>query len=84
MNIASIPNIARVPYFGYAQIFEADDSVSSSYNGLQLKLDKRASHGLSFWHRRYLCEISRCRFRFLWFRGQFNHHLPAEQLRYRC
>ncbi len=48
MNIASIPNIARVPYFGYAQIFEADDSISSSYNGLQLKLDKRASHGLSF------------------------------------
>jgi Carboxypeptidase regulatory-like domain/TonB-dependent Receptor Plug Domain len=47
-NIAAIPNIARVPYFGYAQIFQAEDSISSSYNGLQLKLDKRTSHGLSF------------------------------------
>jgi hypothetical protein len=47
-NIASIPNIARVPFFGYAQIFQAEDAVSSEYNGLQAKLDKRAGHGLTF------------------------------------
>jgi hypothetical protein len=47
-NIAAIPNIARVPYFGYAQIFQAEDSISSSYNGLQMKLDKRAARGLTF------------------------------------
>lgn len=47
-NIASIPSIARVPYFGYAQIFQAEDSISSAYNGLQMKLNKRAGHGLNF------------------------------------
>jgi len=47
-NIALIPSIARVPYFGYAQIFQAEDSISSAYNGLQMKLNKRAGHGLNF------------------------------------
>ena len=37
-----------MPYFGYAQIFQAENSVSSAYNGLQTKLDKHAGHGLSF------------------------------------
>jgi hypothetical protein len=45
---AAIPSIARVPYFGYPQIFQAEDSVSSSYHGLQTKLNKRAGHGLNF------------------------------------
>jgi hypothetical protein len=47
-NIAAIPNIARVPYFGYAQIFQAENAISSNYNSLQMKLNKRASHGLNF------------------------------------
>lgn len=47
-NIAAIPNIARVPFFGYAQIFQAEDAISSSYNSLQAKLQKRTSHGLTF------------------------------------
>jgi hypothetical protein len=47
-NIALIPSIARVPYFGYAKIFEAEDSISSAYNALQMKLNKRAGHGLNF------------------------------------
>jgi hypothetical protein len=47
-NIASIPNIARVPYFGYAQIFQAEDVVSSYYDALELNLTARASHGLTF------------------------------------
>jgi outer membrane receptor protein involved in Fe transport len=47
-NIAFIPSIARVPYFGYAKIFQAEDSVSSGYNALQMKLNKRAGHGLNF------------------------------------
>ncbi|HZU21676.1 MAG TPA: hypothetical protein VE998_02520, partial [Terriglobales bacterium] len=47
-NIAAIPNIARVPYFGYAQIFQAEDSISSNYNSLQARLEKRASRGLTF------------------------------------
>lgn len=45
---AAIPSIARVPYFGYPQIFQAENSISSSYHGLQTKLNKRAGHGLSF------------------------------------
>lgn len=45
---AAIPSIARVPYFGYPQIFQAENSVSSSYHGLQTKLSKRTGHGLSF------------------------------------
>jgi len=44
---AAIPNIARVPYFGYPQIFQAENSVSSGYNALQTKLNKRAGHGLN-------------------------------------
>jgi len=47
-NISLMPSIARVPYFGYAQIFQAENSVSSSYNALQTKLNKSAGHGLSF------------------------------------
>jgi len=46
-QINLIPNIARVPYFGYAQIFQAENSISSNYNSLQAKIDKRFSHGLS-------------------------------------
>jgi len=44
----SMPSIVRTPYFGFAQLFQAQDSVSSNYNSLQAKLDKRFSHGLSF------------------------------------
>jgi hypothetical protein len=36
-QINLIPNIARVPYFGYAQIFQAENSISSNYNSLQAK-----------------------------------------------
>ncbi len=46
-NIALIPSIARVPYFGYAQIFQAENSVSSNYNALQAKFNKRAGQGLN-------------------------------------
>jgi Carboxypeptidase regulatory-like domain/TonB-dependent Receptor Plug Domain len=44
--IADIPGIARNPYFGFAQIFQANTSVSSHYNALQAKLDVRSYHGL--------------------------------------
>jgi hypothetical protein len=47
-NIALMPSIVRGPYFGFAQIFEAEDSMSSAYNSLQVKLDKQLSHGLTF------------------------------------
>jgi outer membrane receptor protein involved in Fe transport len=47
-NIALAPTIVRGPYFGFAQIFQAQDSMSSHYNGLQAKLDKRLGHGLTF------------------------------------
>ena len=45
---SAMPSVVRTPYFGYAQLFQAEDSVSSNYNSLQAKLDKRFSHGLSF------------------------------------
>ena len=44
----SMPSIVRTPFFGFAQLFQAQDSVSSNYHSLQAKLDKRFSHGLSF------------------------------------
>ncbi len=44
----AMPSIVRTPYFGFAQLFQAQDSVSSNYNSVQAKLDKRFSHGLSF------------------------------------
>jgi hypothetical protein len=47
-TIPFIPSVARTPYFGYAQLFQAENVVSSNYNSLQAKLDKRFSHGLSF------------------------------------
>ena len=47
-NIGLMPSIVRGPYFGFAQIFEAEDSMSSAYNGLQVKLNKQFSHGLTF------------------------------------
>ena len=47
-HIALIPNIARTPYFGYARIFQAEDVVSSSYSGLELKLSTHNYHGLTF------------------------------------
>jgi hypothetical protein len=47
-TIPQIPNIVRTPFFGYAQLFQAEDVVSSNYNSLQGKLDKHFSHGLSF------------------------------------
>jgi carboxypeptidase family protein/TonB-dependent receptor-like protein len=46
-GIAAIPSVARTPFFGYAQLFQAEDSISSHYNSLQVKLDKRFTHGLS-------------------------------------
>lgn len=45
---AAIPSVVRTPYFGFAQLFQAEDVVSSNYHSLQAKLDKRFSHGLSF------------------------------------
>jgi hypothetical protein len=45
---ASIPSVVRTPFFGFAQLFQAEDVVSSNYNSFQAKLDKRFSHGLSF------------------------------------
>jgi len=45
---AQIPSVVRTPYFGFAQLFQAEDVVSSNYNSLQAKVDKRFSHGLSF------------------------------------
>jgi hypothetical protein len=47
-HINMMPSIVRGPYFGFAQIFEAEDSMSSNYNSLQVKLDKRPTHGLGF------------------------------------
>ena len=47
-HIDQMPTIIRGPYFGFAQIFQAQDSMSSNYNGLQVKLDKQLSHGLTF------------------------------------
>src|SRR5713101_2067885 len=47
-GIAAIPSIARTPFFGYAQLFQAEDTISSQYNSFQAKLDKRFSDGLSF------------------------------------
>jgi len=44
----AMPNIVRTPFFGFAQLFQAEDVVSSNYHSLQAKLDKRFSHGLSF------------------------------------
>lgn len=44
----NMPSIVRTPYFGFAQLFQAQDSVSSNYHSLQAKLDKRFSNGLSF------------------------------------
>jgi hypothetical protein len=48
MNIGLMPSIVRGPYFGYAQLFEAENVVNSEYNSLQTKLEKRMSHGLTF------------------------------------
>jgi hypothetical protein len=42
------PPISRVPYFGFAQIFQAENVVNSEYNSLQVELNKRVSHGLQF------------------------------------
>lgn len=42
------PPIARVPYFGFAQIFQAQNVVNSEYNSLQVKLNKRVTNGLQF------------------------------------
>jgi hypothetical protein len=47
-HIELIPSVARVPYFGYAQLFQAQNTVNSIYNGLQTSLKKSAGHGLSF------------------------------------
>jgi len=44
----AMPSIVRAPFFGFAQLFQAQDAVSSNYHSLQAKLDKRFSHGLSF------------------------------------
>ncbi len=44
----AMPSIVRTPYFGFAQLFQAQDSVSSNYHSLQVKLDKSFSNGLSF------------------------------------
>jgi len=44
----NMPSIVRTPYFGFAQLFQAEDAVSSNYHSLQAKLDKHFSNGLSF------------------------------------
>jgi outer membrane receptor protein involved in Fe transport len=44
--IVDIPGIVRNPYFGFAQIFQANTAVSSNYNALQAKIDVRGWHGL--------------------------------------
>jgi hypothetical protein len=45
---ALIPPVARTPYFGYAQLFQAQDTVNSIYNSLETSLRKTAGHGLTF------------------------------------
>lgn len=47
-HIALIPTVARTPYFGYAQLFQAQDTVNSIYNGLQTSLQKTTRSGSSF------------------------------------
>src|SRR5260370_8051180 len=39
--------IVRTPYFGFAQLFQAEDAVSSNYHSLQAKVDKRCRNGHS-------------------------------------
>jgi outer membrane receptor protein involved in Fe transport len=46
-HIELMPSIVRGPYFGFAQIFEAEDSMSSNYNSMQAKVEKQFSRGLS-------------------------------------
>ncbi|MFZ3265066.1 MAG: hypothetical protein WA172_13775 [Terriglobales bacterium] len=43
-----MPSIVRTPHFGFAQLFQAQDTVSSNYHSLQAEHDKHFSHGLSF------------------------------------
>ena len=44
--IGDIPGIVRNPYFGFAQIFQANTAVSSHYNALQAKINIRNWRGL--------------------------------------
>ncbi len=47
-RINLMPPISRNTYFGFAQIFTAENTVESRYDSLQVKLNKQYSHGLSF------------------------------------
>jgi len=47
-QISLMPSIVRGPFFGFAQLFEAENVVNSEYNSLQMKLEKKLGHGLTF------------------------------------
>jgi hypothetical protein len=47
-HIPLIPSVARTPYFGYAQLFQAQNSVNSIYNGLETSLQKTTRSGSTF------------------------------------
>ena len=48
---ASIPSVVRTPYFGFAQLFQAEDVVSWNYHSLQAKLDNFSVTGFRSWRR---------------------------------
>ncbi|HEV2387873.1 MAG TPA: carboxypeptidase regulatory-like domain-containing protein [Candidatus Acidoferrales bacterium] len=47
-HIALIPSVARTPFFGYAQLFQAQNSINSIYHGLETSLKKTARNGSTF------------------------------------
>ena len=77
-NIEFMPSIIRGPYFGFAQIFEAEDSMSSNYNALQVKVDKQLVPRPDLRSRLHLFEVHRRRLRLFRLRRKRQHHLSAE------